>query len=277
VTGAEGEHELLEAARSGDQHALELLLARYQPSLYRFGLRMCRHDQDAQDVVQDTLLAAARSLREFRGEASLSTWLYTITRSFCIKKRRRSKFAPQSEVSLDATEGRDALEARDPARGPEELAQGRELEAALEQAIRALEPGQREVLLLRDVEGLSAPEAAEVTGLSVQAVKSRLHRARVALRERLAPLLGLPAARPAIVGVCPDVFAALERHLDGELSPGACADMERHLAGCPGCQGLCDSLKGTLALCRELATPTVPPQVQAAIRSGLHDLLAARR
>jgi RNA polymerase sigma-70 factor (ECF subfamily) len=236
---------------------------------------MCRHDQDAQDVVQDTLLAAARSLRDFRAAASVSTWLYAITRSFCIKKRRRSKFAPRFEVSLDASEGRDALVARDPARGPEELAQGNEVQAALEQAIRTLEPRQREVLLLRDVEGLSAPETAEVTGLSVEAVKSRLHRARVALRERLAPLLGLPEP-PGAGASCPDVLAALARHLDGELSRSACADMERHLAGCPGCQGLCDSLKGTLALCRELPTPEVPPQVQAVIRSSLRDLLAAR-
>lgn len=272
----DNERDLLDAARSGDERALEQLLLRYQPRVYRFGLRMCRHDQDAQDVVQDTLLAAARSLRDFRAGASLSTWLFAITRSFCIKKRRRSKFAPRFEVSLDASEGRDALQARDPARGPEELAQGNEVQAALEQAMRALEPRQREVLLLRDVEGLSAPETAEVTGLSVEAVKSRLHRARVALRERLTPLLGLPEAPTPGAG-CPDVLAVLARHLDGELSRSSCAEMERHLQGCPGCRGLCDSLRGTLALCRELPTPEVPPQVQTAIRSGLRDLLAGRR
>ena len=126
------DHDLLEAARGGDPQALEQLLERYQSRVYRFGLKMCRDSEDARDVVQDTLLAAARSLRDFRGASSLSTWLYTITRSFCIKKRRRSKFAPEAEVSLDSEAGPEALAAADPRRGPDELAASREIEQALE-------------------------------------------------------------------------------------------------------------------------------------------------
>jgi RNA polymerase sigma-70 factor, ECF subfamily len=95
-----GDEDLLAAARRGDSGALEALISRYQPRVYRFGLKMCGDVEDAADVVQDTLLAIVRSLRDFRRDSSVSTWLYTIARRFCIKKRRRSRFAPAREDSL---------------------------------------------------------------------------------------------------------------------------------------------------------------------------------
>jgi len=101
---------VLDEARAGNARALEMLLERHQAQVYRFGLKMCRDPEDAKDVLQDTLLAMARSVRDFRGASSISTWLYTIARSFCIKKRRRSTFAPaRAPRSLDtdaATEAR---------------------------------------------------------------------------------------------------------------------------------------------------------------------------
>ncbi len=197
--------DLLAAARLGDADALEGLILRYQPRVLRFGVKMCGDPEDAGDIAQETLLVMARSLREFRGEASVSTWLYTIARSFCIKKRRRSKFAPAHEESLEGLEDarRDGL--ADPAPGPEQTAFGREVESALAAAIDALDPDQREVLVLRDIEGLTAPEVAQVIGLSVDAVKSRLHRARLAVRQRVAPVLGMSTDWPMSVG-CPDVL-----------------------------------------------------------------------
>ena len=75
----------MEAAQGGDGEALDALLRQYQPQIFRFGMKMCRDPEDAQDVLQETLLAAARTLHGFRGASSLSTWLYTIARSFCIK------------------------------------------------------------------------------------------------------------------------------------------------------------------------------------------------
>src|SRR5271166_199112 len=95
---------LLAALRSGDEQALPKLLERHAPAVYRFGARMCRDPEDAKDVVQETLLAAARGMREFRGGASLSTWLFTIARSFCIKKRRRRAGSPSEFLSLDENE-----------------------------------------------------------------------------------------------------------------------------------------------------------------------------
>ena len=155
------EAELLAEAQSGDRAALEALLRRFEPRVLRFGLRLCRNSADAEDIVQETLLAAARTLGRFRGEASPSTWLYTIARSFCIKKRRRSRHAPEV-VSMESEGGR-AREVRDPGRGPDRLADDRRLRVALEAAIATLAPAYREILLLRDVEGLPAAEVARAT------------------------------------------------------------------------------------------------------------------
>jgi RNA polymerase sigma-70 factor (ECF subfamily) len=271
----ETDQQLLERARSGDARALESLLERHQSSIYRFGVRMCKNPEDARDVLQETLLAMARGVRDFRGASSLSTWLYTIARSYCIKKHRRSQrgLAGADAVEVDAAE--TAAELVEPASSPEDSAANRQVEHALEQAIRALEPGYREVLLLRDAEGLTAPEVAEVTGLSVQAVKSRLHRARRAVRAHLAPLLGIPSIPDADRGACPDVLTLVSQHLEGEISSEVCAEMEKHVEGCARCQAACDSLRQTLALCRTSSSPRVPVPVQADVKRALRDLLAA--
>jgi RNA polymerase sigma-70 factor, ECF subfamily len=265
------DQSLLDRARGGDRAALEELLERHQRTVYRFGLRMCRDPEDAKDVLQETLLAVARTVRDFRGASSVSTWLYTIARSFCIKRRRRSRFAPLEEASLDAHgPGSEARQVADPARPADESLAGRQVEAALEQAIRDLDPMYREVLVLRDVEGLTAPEVAEVMGLSVEAVKSRLHRARVAVREALAPLLAAPAdAATTPATACPDVLTMFSRHIEGEISASVCADLERHLAGCPACRNRCDSLQRTLALCKAAPLPEVPEHMQASVRQAL--------
>jgi RNA polymerase sigma-70 factor (ECF subfamily) len=264
------EADLLAAAQAGDDDALAELLARHQDQIYRFGLRMCRDPDDARDVVQDTLLAMARGVRDFRGGSSLSTWLYAIARSYCIKQRRRSKFAPATIEPLD-----DARAVADPARGPDEDLAGKRLATALEDAIAALEPSYPEVLVLRDVEGLSAAEVAEVVEVSVDAVKSRLHRARSAVRAALAPLLEDPAATSA-AGGCPDLVETFSRHLEGEIGPEMCAAMERHLEGCPRCRGQCDALRRSLSVCRSLPAAPVPPAVQRAVRRAVRDYLSER-
>lgn len=273
MTEGRSDDQLLGAARAGDRRALETLLERHQPQIYRFGLKMCRDPEDAKDVLQETLLAMARGVRDFRGASSVSTWLYTIARSFCIKKRRRGKFAPASESSLDSGVAGEAKILAAEGDLPDEVLAGREVERALEQAIAGLEPLYREVLLLRDVEGLSAAEVAKVVGASVQAVKSRLHRARVLVRARVAPLLGMEGAPAA--GTCPDVVLMFSRHLEDEITGEQCAEMERHLEGCARCRGRCDSLKRTLALCRTVAPAvSVPPSVQDSVKTAVRDFLS---
>lgn len=270
-----GDADLVDRARAGERPALEALLSRHQRRVYRFGLKMCRDPEDAKDVLQETLLAAARTVKDFRGASSVSTWLYTIARSFCIKRRRRSRFAPEREESLDArAPGLEARQIPDGARNPEEDLAGRQLQGALEEAISLLDPMYREVLVLRDVEGLTAREVVEVTGLTVEAVKSRLHRARVAVREAVAPLLGAPgpaAAAPA--SGCPDIVRLFSGRLEGEIGAAVCADMERHLSACPACRSRCDSLQRTLALCRAAPLPEVPQKVQADVRRAVRQFI----
>lgn len=265
---------LLSAARAGDREALEALLERHEPQVYRFGMTMCRDPEDAKDVLQDTLFAMARNFRDFRGHSSLSTWLYSIARSFCLKKRRRSKFAPEDPRSLETGLGAEASALADGAALADEALAGKEVERAIKRAIGELEPMYREVLLLRDVEGLTAPEVAEVLGVTVQAVKSRLHRARLSVRERVAPMLGI-VPEPAAPGICPDVLLMFSECLEGEINADLCAELEHHLETCGHCRGSCESLKRTLALCRTAGdAETVPAAVQASVKSALHDCIA---
>jgi len=276
---ADDQHEerLLTAARQGDRAALEALLERYQARIYRYGLRMCGDPEDAKDVLQETLLAMARGVHDLHAAAALPTWLYTVARRFCIKSRRRGR-AGRRPQSLDAVEAA-GVPLVDPGRGPEERVAGRQIETALAAAIASLNPAQRDVLVLRDVEGFSATQTAEILGLRVEAVKSRLHRARVALRDRLAPALGLPApAAPAGVATgCPDVLTLWSRHREGEITADICARMEEHLASCPACTAACESLKRTLAICQAAPTPAVPGAVQHQVRAQLARLLASPR
>jgi RNA polymerase sigma-70 factor (ECF subfamily) len=266
------DQQLLERARAGQQDALEQLLERHQAQIYRFGLKMCRDPEDAKDVLQDTLLSVARHVRDFRGGSSISTWLYTIARSFCVKKRRKSKFAPQAVAApLDAAAERVV----DPRPIAEETVASKQVEQALEAAIGSLDPMYREVLLLRDVEGQTAREVARVTGASVQAVKSRLHRARLAVRQQIAPLLGIPSDLPAAPGTCPDVLTLFSSHLEGQVSAEVCAEMERHIEACPRCKGACDSLKRTLSLCHASAPASpIPAAIQASVKVALRNFLA---
>ena len=115
----------------GGHHGARDVAQRHQPHLYRFGLRMCGNVEDAGDVAQESLISMARSLRDFRGDSSVSSWLYTIARRFCIKKRRRSKFAPTREESLDTPDTDVAQHLADPTPNPEQTATNRELATAL--------------------------------------------------------------------------------------------------------------------------------------------------
>jgi RNA polymerase sigma-70 factor, ECF subfamily len=283
-TTALAEDELLQRARAGNAAALTQLLEEHQAQVYRFARRMCRNQADAEDIVQDTLLAFARNVHDFRGSSSLSTWLFSVARSFCVKKRRRRMGAPTKTNQLDDA---GAFEGHTPEAtgvGPELAAADKEVQLAVEAALETLEPSQREVLVLRDVEGLTAPEVAEVIGIGVTAVKSRLHRARLAARLALAPLLDRSpldgdALPPRAPNTCPDVLRLFSKHLEGDIDAQLCAQMEAHLQSCPRCRRTCDSLKQTLLLCRSAASADnanteVPLALQGRVRVALRDFLA---
>ncbi|HEX2676566.1 MAG TPA: sigma-70 family RNA polymerase sigma factor [Polyangiales bacterium] len=262
--------ELLEGARRGDARALETLLERHAPAVYRFGLKMCGNPHDAQDVVQETLLAAARSLQDFRGDASFTTWLYTVARNACSRRARSSKFAP---AALEPLRDDDSLPSHELA--PDEALERSTLARTLDEALASLSASEREILVLRDIEGLSASETSEVLGLSVAAVKSRLHRARAALRERLEPhfpageRLGATQAGAS----CPEIVSVFSQYLEGEIGPAQCEAMQAHVAGCKRCDAACNSLRRSVALCNTAPVEPVPPEVQARIKEALRGLL----
>lgn len=178
----DADRSLVERIKAGDVAAFERLFSRHHQRIYRFASRMCRHAQDAEDVLQDTFLAAFRHLKTFRGKARFTTWLYTIAANSCRRTRRGSGAeAPVEETGPDG----GALPVDDWTRRPDALFLRKETRRAIEDAVAALPKDQRLVLVLRDMEGLSAEEVSRIVGASVPAVKSRLHRARLFVRNRL--------------------------------------------------------------------------------------------
>jgi RNA polymerase sigma-70 factor (ECF subfamily) len=249
------EYALIEAARRGDRGAIDELLARYEQSIYRFGLRMCGDEESARDVLQETMLAAFRHLPGFRADAKLSTWLYQIARSFCIKERRGERPMTALDERLP-----------DPSASPDRQAHAHRIGEALASAIAALPDEQREVLVLRDVEGLSADEAAHVVGIEVGALKSRLHRARMALREHLVGVLDAREVEP-----CVELAHELSAYAASDIDQATCMKIEAHLARCARCAGACDALRRSVSLCRSLPGDHVPGPVRDAVRAAILD------
>lgn len=157
--------------------------------MYRFANRLCGETETAKDLVQETFLNAYRGFKNFRGEAQISTWLYTIAARACQRMRRKRKGAPDRELSLDefipTSDGEFRLQIPVDGLSPEEALENKELRHALDAAIGRLPKKYKIVLVLRDMEGLSAKEVGTITGLTERAVKSRLHRARLFVRREL--------------------------------------------------------------------------------------------
>ncbi|OQW32991.1 MAG: hypothetical protein A4E19_06485 [Nitrospira sp. SG-bin1] len=157
--------------------------------MYRFAYRLCGEPEAAKDLVQETFLNAYRGYDRFRGDAQVSTWLYTIASRACLRMRRRRKGAPERELSLEefvpASDGEFRLQIPIDGLSPEEALHNKQLREALDAAINQLPKKYKMVLVLRDMEGLSAKEVGAIMGLNERAVKSRLHRARLFVRRQL--------------------------------------------------------------------------------------------
>lgn len=193
--------ELVVAAKAGDERALDELLSRHEKQVFRFGLRMCDSEEEAKEVLQETLLTAFRGIHSFRGEARLSTWLYQVARTHCYRTKRLRAGAPKEVEPLDSPAAKRIPSVQD---GPDEMSYARQMGEVLHAAILTLPETYRQALILRDLEGLSGEEAAREAGIEERALKSRLHRARAQLRDHLAALLrtGHEAA-PQMPGACP--------------------------------------------------------------------------
>jgi len=178
---------LVEAARSGDIGAFESLVRRYDRSVFRIAQHITQNREDAEDVVQDAFLKAYQNLGQFQGQSKFYTWLVRIAVNEALMRLRRRR--PERTVSIDedikTDEDSMPREIADWSPNPEQLYTQAELKELLGKTIQGLPPSFRTVFVLRDVEGLSTEETASALELSVPAVKSRLLRARLQLRERL--------------------------------------------------------------------------------------------
>lgn len=181
--------ELIQAINGGREELFYELVKRYQQNLYNFGRRMCDNPSDAEDMVQDTFLNVFKYLNGFRYETKFKNWLYRVATSACLKKKRRSKFAPDRELSLDEfLPGDESVVSMDMPRWasqPLDQVLDEELGEVIRQALLDLPEKYRLVVVLRDVEGFSTQETAEILDLTLTNIKVRLHRARLFLRDAL--------------------------------------------------------------------------------------------
>ena len=192
------ERDLIEQSRNGDAQAFSRLIARYEDRIFRLAKHVCVGlSADADDVYQETFLTAFKKLKSFRGDSELGTWLYRIASNLCLMRRRKKKsepFVPLLDRPHDH-EDAPAHQFRDWLPTPEEAASKKELVLKVSGALAKLPMDYRLVVTLRDVEGLSAEETAKILKLSVAAVKSRLHRGRLFLRDEFERAFGAKEAR----------------------------------------------------------------------------------
>ncbi len=183
------DHDLIVRFKAGSMEAMEKIVERYEKRIFTFGLRMCGHLQDAEDIVQETFLNAFKYLGRFREETKLKNWLFKIAARACIRKRRKKKCEPDYEISLESFVHEDGSDIKyeipDLSDDPSDNVLRAELKQVIDTAIQSLPHKYRLVFNLRDTEGFSTEETSEILGISVQSVKTRLHRARLFLREKI--------------------------------------------------------------------------------------------
>lgn len=178
------EENLIAALKRREPAALAAVFEQYADRIYRLAVSLLHDEQQADGVVQDTFLALIESIHQFEGRSSLGTWLYRVGYNECRMRQRSIR----PDIELDAVEDPDAMPQHfaDWSTVPDHILESSEARTEMERAIQSLKPEMRTVFVLRDVEGLSTEETAHIMNISEGAVKVRLHRARLALREKLA-------------------------------------------------------------------------------------------
>jgi RNA polymerase sigma-70 factor (ECF subfamily) len=250
--------------RRGDQAALEQALGLLQNTVFSFSMRVCGQREDAEDTMQEVLLKSVPYLPKFDSPKALVVWLYKVAKNRCLMSRRKSKFAPAQELSLEELMP-DRRELEQLSAGgridPEAYAIHSQKASRLRDAIQRLPAQYRIVLVLRDMEGLTDDEVAEITGLRPGTVRVRLHRARLFVRKEMMsawkprklkprpPVISSEKApRPAR---CKELFAELSNYLDDQLDDSLCGELEKHIGGCGPCRVFIASLEATIEQCRK--------------------------
>ncbi len=179
------DEELVAQAQAGDERAFAELVHHHESRVYTLALKMLPSSADADDVLQETFISAYRGLKNFRGESSFATWLYRIAYNATLMKLRTTHRSVSFDETLDGDDLEMPRELTDWTHDPEAELLNSETREVMQAAVDALSPALRSVFGLRDLDGLSTEETAEVLDVSKEVVKTRLHRARLFLREKL--------------------------------------------------------------------------------------------
>ncbi len=187
------ERSLIERSRRGDVAAFDKLVRLYERSVYNTAYRLSGSYDDASDIAQEAFVRAWNNLKSFRGESAFSTWLYRIATNVFLDDRKRKRARPVRSLDevMTLAENEVTRQFEDPAPSPQDRVEGDERQQILIRAIQTLPETQRVMVVLYHTQGLSYEEIAEITRLPMGTVKSRLNRARLALRDRLAPVAEL--------------------------------------------------------------------------------------
>ena len=237
--------------------AIPLLLEEHGGKMYGLGLRLCRDPHRAEDLVQETFLQAFRHWRKFEGRSSPATWLYSIAARVCHRFRRRRRGEPARMASLEAL-----LPFEEPG-VPEVPAEAQEeARARVEEAIVDLPPGFRLPLVLRDIHGFSVADTARILGLREATVKTRVHRARLRLRQAVVEGLPRRAAPPAAYSrqVCLDLLRAKQESLDRGVAFPLGSEVV-----CERCRGVFASMDLAAEVCAAMAAGGIPEPLRRRI------------
>ena len=275
--------QAVQLLQRGDDAGMEQALALLQNTVFSFSMRVCGQREDAEDTMQEVLLKSVPHLPKFNSPKALVVWLYKVAKNRCLMSRRRSKFAPKQDLSLEELmPDRKELErmGTDGSINPEAFAIRSQEAGRLRDAIQRLPPQYRIVLVLRDMEGLTDEEVAEITGLRSGTVRVRLHRARLFVRKELMKGLKPRSARAAVASRassqaklgneqprparCKAMFAELSNYLDEQLDDSLCEELERHLGSCEPCKAFLSSLETTIEKFR--TSPAECPASKKAVR-----------
>ena len=257
--GPEIDHAV-ELIQRKDPQSLEDALSLLQGAVFSFSMKVCGQRQDAEDVMQEVLLKSLPYLPKFESPRALKVWLYKVAKNRCLMNRRRSKFAPRENLSLDELmpDRRELGRLTSSAEAaPEAALMRRENAKRLREAIRKLPAEYRLILVLHDMEELSDADIAEITGL-------RLERSACgctgpgcscekSLPKRMAIVSSSPDGKPPCGNPaqprdrrCKEMFAELSRYLDDDLDDSLCEELEKHMKDCEPCKGFLSSLENSI-------------------------------
>jgi len=273
--------QAVQLLRRGDDASVEQALTLLQNTVFSFSMRVCGQREDAEDTMQEVLLKSVPHLPKFDNPKALVVWLYKVAKNRCLMNRRRSKFAPSQELSLENLmpdrKELDRLSAVDGI-SPEMFAIRSEEASRLREAIQQLPPQYRIILVLRDMEGLTDDEVAEITGLRPGTVRVRLHRARLFVRQQLTKSWSGKRTRgrktavsemPRRMPNCKALFAELSNYLDEKLDDSMCEELEKHLDGCAPCETFLATLQATIEGCRNATAESLDRRRAGELRKKL--------